>query len=60
MSIIKYFIILIYFTIFFGQAIAEEVKKIGKFKDWETIVIKSDSDLVCFAQTKPSFAITKK
>ena len=53
MSIIKYFIILIYFTIFFGQAIAEEVKKIGKFKDWETIVIKSDSDLVCFAQTKP-------
>ena len=32
---------------------AEEIKKIGKFKDWETIVIKNDSGLTCFAQTKP-------
>ena len=53
MSIIKYLIILIFFSILHNQSIAEEVKKIGKFKDWETIVIKSDSDLVCFAQTKP-------
>ena len=34
-------------------ATAEEVKKIGKFKDWETIVLKNDSQLVCFAQSKP-------
>jgi len=53
MSIIRYFIILIFFSILHNQAIAEEVKKIGKFKDWETIVIKSDSKLVCFAQSKP-------
>ena len=53
MSIIRYFIILIFFSIFNNQAIAEEVKKIGKFKDWETIVIKNDSKLVCFAQSKP-------
>ena len=53
MSIIKYFIILIFFSIIHNQAIAEEVKKIGKFKDWETIVIKNDSKLVCFAQSKP-------
>ena len=53
MSLIKYFIILIFFTIFHSQAIAEEVKKIGKFKDWETMVIKNNSELVCFAQTKP-------
>ena len=32
---------------------AEEIKKIGKFKDWETIIIKGDSGLICFAQTKP-------
>ena len=53
MSIIRYFIILIFFSIIHNQAIAEEVKKIGKFKDWGTIVIKNDSKLVCFAQSKP-------
>jgi len=53
MSIIRYFIILIFFSILHNQAIAEEVKKIGKFKNWETIVIKNDSKLVCFAQSKP-------
>ena len=53
MSIIRYFIILIFFSILHNQTIAEEVKKIGKFKDWETIVIKNDSKLVCFAQSKP-------
>jgi len=53
MSIIRYFIILIFFSILHNQAIAEEVKKIGKFKDWEAIIIKNDSKLVCFAQSKP-------
>ena len=53
MSIIRYFIILIFFSILHNLAIAEEVKKIEKFKDWETIVIKNDSKLVCFAQSKP-------
>ena len=50
MSLIKYFIIFIFFTMFHSLASAEEVKKIGKFKDWETIVLKNDSELVCFAQ----------
>ena len=53
MSIIKYFIILIFFSILHNQVIAEEVKKIGKFKDWETMVIKNNSKFVCFAQSKP-------
>ena len=53
MSLIRYFIIFIFFTMFNYLAYAEEVKKIGKFKDWETIVLKNDSELVCFAQTKP-------
>ena len=53
MSIIKYFIISIFFIIFQSQAISEEVNKIGKFKDWETIVIKNDIEFVCFAQSKP-------
>ena len=53
MSIIRYLIILIFFSIFHNQAIAEEIKKIGKFKDWETMVVKKDTKLVCFAQSKP-------
>ena len=53
MSIIRYFIILLLFLTFNNQAVAEEVKKIGKFKDWETMVIKNNSKLVCFAQSKP-------
>ena len=53
MSLIRYFIILLLFVTFNNQAIAEEVKKIGKFKDWETMVIKNDTQFVCFAQSKP-------
>ena len=32
---------------------AEELKKIGKSKDWETLVLVKDNELTCFAQTKP-------
>ena len=57
---IRYFIILIFFSTFYSQAIAEEVKKIGKFKDWETMVIKNDTQFVCFAQSKPVLQSPKK
>jgi hypothetical protein len=60
MSIIKYLIILIFFSILHNQSIAEEVKKIGKFKDWETMVIKNDTQFVCFAQSKPVLQSPKK
>ena len=53
MSLIRYFIILIFFSTFSSLVIAEEVKKIGKFKDWESLVLKKENELVCFAQTKP-------
>ena len=32
---------------------AEELKKIGKSKDWETLVLIKDDGLTCFAKTKP-------
>ena len=60
MSIIRYFIILIVLTLFHNQAIAAEVEKIGKFKDWEAIIIKNDSSPVCFAQSKPILQSPKK
>ena len=60
MSLIRYFIIFIFFTMFHSLATAEEVKKIGKFKDWEAMILKKDSGLVCFAQTKPILQSPKK
>ena len=32
---------------------AEELKKISKSKDWETLILIKDDGLTCFAQTKP-------
>ena len=48
--------IIFFFSIFIfslTSVSAEELKKIGKFKDWETLVLNKDNELVCFAQTKP-------
>ena len=32
---------------------AEELKKIGKFKDWQTMVLVESTGTVCFAQSSP-------
>ena len=54
MSIIKFLTVIFLTTFFLTQkTLSEEVKKVGKFKDWETIVVKSEGELLCFAQTKP-------
>jgi invasion protein IalB len=55
MSIIKkiIFILPIFFISFLGQLSAEEIKKIGKFKDWEAMVVTETTGKVCFAQSSP-------
>ena len=55
MSIINRIIIFIISIFIFSTTFvsAEELKKIGKSKDWETLVLNQDNILVCFAQTKP-------
>ena len=40
-------------TLGFTALNAQEIKKIGKFKDWETIVVTDDASKLCFAQSKP-------
>ena len=37
----------------YSQSTANEVKKIGKYKDWESMVITETSGKVCFAQSSP-------
>ena len=55
MSIIKkiFLILPILFVASMSQLNAEEVKKIGKYKDWESMVITEASGKVCFAQSSP-------
>jgi len=55
MSIIKKILLTlpILFIAFNCQLTAEEVKKIGKYKDWESMVITEASGKVCFAQSSP-------
>jgi len=43
----------IFFISFLGQLSAEEIKKIGKFKDWEAMVVTEATGKVCFAQSSP-------
>tara|TARA_S200000501_G_C20692282_1_gene685680 strand:+ start:329 stop:835 length:507 start_codon:yes stop_codon:yes gene_type:complete len=53
MSINKKIIILSFFILSFTSLSAQEIKKIGKFKDWETIVVTDETAKLCFAQSKP-------
>ena len=55
MSIIKKILLIlpIIFIGFNSQVTANEVKKIGKYKDWESIVLMEATGKVCFAQSSP-------
>jgi hypothetical protein len=53
MSIIKKLIFIIFLITLANQVNAEEVKKLGKHKDWETYVVNGTVGKVCFAQSKP-------
>ena len=62
MSMIKKTILFLIFTslILATSTFAQEVKKIGKYKDWETIVYIDGEDKVCFAQSVPVLQAPKK
>ena len=50
-KIITFFIIFFIFGI--SQISAQEIKKIGKYKDWEAMVVSDVEGKVCFAQSLP-------
>ena len=60
MSIIKKTIFLLILVLSFTSLKAQEIKKIGKFKDWETIVFIDGNNKVCFAQSVPVLQAPKK
>ena len=46
-------ILLIIFITWCSQLSAEEIKKIGKYKDWQAMTVIDESGKVCFAQSSP-------
>jgi hypothetical protein len=57
MPIIKKILIIlpIIFIGFYSPLSAVEVKKIGKYKDWESMVVSEATGKVCFAQSSPIY-----
>ena len=53
---ISFIIILISFS----AKSAEDLKSIGKFKDWETFTVTENSNKICFAQSIPILRAPKK
>ena len=56
MSIIKKILFTTIFTFLIlnhHDSFAEDLKKIGKYKDWETMVLAEPTGKVCFAQSTP-------
>ena len=59
--IIKKILILSLFCFTFGALSAEEnLKSVGKFKDWESFVLSQDGNKTCFAQSIPVVRAPKK
>ena len=58
---IKKTILTVLFALIFSVAHAEEnLKSLGKFKDWESFVLTNEGNKVCFAQSIPLIRAPKK
>ena len=54
------YISFIIILISFSARSAEELKSIGKFKDWETFAVNENNNKICFAQSIPILRAPKK
>ena len=58
---IKKITLIIIFSFVFNVANAEDnLKKVGKFKDWESFVLIQEGNKICFAQSVPVVKAPKK
>jgi len=51
---------IVFLIVSVSKTFAEDLKKVGKYKDWETIVLAESSGKVCFAQSAPVLQAPKK
>jgi len=54
------YISFIIILISFSARSAEDLKSIGKFKDWETFTVTENNGKICFAQSIPILRVPKK
>jgi hypothetical protein len=58
---IKNILLIILFSLISGISLAEEnLKSLGKFKDWESFILAKDGNKICFAQSIPVVRAPKK
>ena len=60
MSIKKILYIILFFSVFNIASAEENLKSLGKFKDWESFVLSQDGNKTCFAQSIPVVRAPKK
>ena len=60
MSIKKNTLIILFSFIFSTVSADEDLKSIGKFKDWESFVLSQEGSKICFAQSIPVVRAPKK
>ena len=62
MPIIKktLFLFLVFLIFSISKTFAEDLKKVGKFKDWQVMVMSEATGKVCFAQSVPVLQAPKK
>ena len=60
MSIKKILYIILFFIIFDFANAEENLKSVGKFKDWESFILLQDGNKTCFAQSIPVVRAPKK
>ena len=60
MSIKKVLYIILFSAIFNNASAEENLKSVGKFKDWESFVLLLDGNKTCFAQSVPVVRAPKK
>ena len=60
MSIKKNLYIILFFIIFNFANADENLKSIGKYKDWESFILSKEGNKICFAQSIPVIRAPKK
>ena len=56
----SFYVSFIIILISFSARSAEDLKSIGKFKDWETFTVTENNNKICFAQSIPILRAPKK
>ena len=52
--LLKKIFVIIVFTVFSLNALANTPRSTGKYKNWESFVSETDKGKICFAQTVPT------